>query len=302
MAIDVHILCADWAKVPNKRRVWEIRRSTTAVRSVTADCGTDFVSILQYARCLDGPVILGIDAAIGVPAHIVKRFSIAQRCPQADFFAWIQWLFNYGQPDLPALTPGQWSYARPFISILPGKGTRNAFTDNGIILNRQCEAGLGSNSPIIVSGIPGTVGSGSRELWRELAQFTTLPASGEFRRWPFDGNLNQLLREKAVVLAEIYPKACYGIALCDSLPANLMAIAKTRAEARSATVSQLLATIGHALKIENIGDCYSCEDDFDAMISTVALYRLLESGCGFGPENAVNQAEGAILGKSALMV
>ena len=302
MGLAHHILCADWGKEPGKRRVWEIRANTNILRPATERCDTSLNCIVQYGKKLDGPVLLGIDAAIGAPAHVVERFRQGENKPQANFFEWIQWLFIHGQPDMPVSLPEDWSYARPFISIPPGKGSKKAFPDNGIKLNRDSEAGLGANSSMIVSGIPGTVGSGSRELWRELTSLENNQKREGFSIWPYDGSLNQLLVNQSVVLAEIYPKACYGIALSDSLPTKVLGISKTKSASRAIAIKKLEGKAFHGLEIGCIENCYSSEDDFDAMISAVALYRLFNNKEDFMPNHSLHPAEGAILGKSALLV
>ena len=54
---------------------------------------------------LEGPVLLGIDAAIGVPRHVGERFQKSEFKSGAGFLDWARWLFSYGSPDVPCKNP-----------------------------------------------------------------------------------------------------------------------------------------------------------------------------------------------------
>lgn len=254
-------------------------------------------------------MLIGVDAAIGVPREVVLQYRQDYGQPQANFLDWIDWLFLQGEPDHPVQSPDRWHYSRPFIAIPPGKGSRSAFPKAGIPLHRGVEAGLNANSPLIVSGIPGTVGSGSRELWRELVECRRQQnASGsgltdrEWGVWPFEGDLQRLLKAKSAVVAEIYPKACYGMALSPTLPARIRPIAKTRQAARAEAIASLLEVTEGVMRIQNLAACYAGEDDFDAMISVVALKKFLELKDLLVRPVASDPIEGSIFAKSALIL
>jgi hypothetical protein len=106
------------------------------------------------------------------------------------------------------------------------------------------------------------------------------------------------------VIAEIYPKACYGIALAESLPAPLRRIAKTKEHARRDAIealrnSQWLAR--QRLKITNFDAAMANEDDFDALLSAAALTRMfLEKAPFESPETVDDVAEGSVLGAASL--
>ena len=295
-----HIICIDWSKHAHKRRIWWRPAGTQSIEPLALE-GTNLIDVLEYFESEKNPVLVGIDAAIGAPRQVLTQFSAGERINNAGFFQWMNWLFDYGYPDEPVTSPEDWHYSRPFIHVPPGKGSKSAFTHYGIPLHRTVEAGLNSNSPLIVSGIPGTVGSGSRELWRQIWESKIRQVSN-VAVWPYDGELANLLKNTQFVLAEIYPKACYGIALSDSLPSPLIALAKTKQPTREKTVQQILDKYSNTLQIENIDQCRNNEDDFDAMISTLALHRLFEHKIILEPKTTACHSEGAVLGKAALIL
>ena len=86
---------------------------------------------------------------------------------------------------------GEWCAERPFISVPKGDGALRKFYEvAGHDLKRRSDRAYGGKSPFIVSGIPGTVGSGSRSFWRELHPH--LQGERAFGVWPFDGDLGSL--------------------------------------------------------------------------------------------------------------
>jgi hypothetical protein len=75
---------------------------------------------------------------------------------------------------------------------------------HGVTLHRAIETVTRAKPLFIKSGIPGTVGSATCALWRELAPL--LVNSRTFRVWPFDGDLEELLKSTKMVIAEVYPE------------------------------------------------------------------------------------------------
>lgn len=262
-------------------------------------------TVLQFARTLPAPVFVGIDAALGVPARLADSIESSPTPKISTFLDWIIWLFVYGSPDEPVNTPDIWSPGQPFIAVPPGKGSKLAFSQAGIQMHRGVEQGLNANSPLIVSGIPGTVGSGSRELWRELSQCLQTN-SPDFNIWPYDGSLEKLFHQESeahsITLAEIYPKVCYGIALAATLPTKLRAISKTKEPIRKHVIDELIGMLDGQLEIESIEHCYRSEDDFDAMISVVAMHKLMQYPKLFFSEPDTHPMEGGVMGKQGLML
>ncbi|MEM7194225.1 MAG: hypothetical protein AAF402_04690 [Pseudomonadota bacterium] len=297
-----NIICADWSGKPEKRSAWNLLAGSNCVSPLAADGSLSYLSLIDYATNLDSPTLIGIDAALGVPAHVVERYQPKSGHPDAGFFRWVDWLFQYGEPFNPVSDPASWSTARPFIAVPKGKGSKSCFPNAGIHLHRSCERGLNSNSALIVSGIPGTVGSGSRALWQEISTLAEMRKSRRVRYWPYHGAMQSLLTGDQIVVAEIYPKICYGLALSERLPAPLISIAKTRPEARERAIEQLLKRCRGGLGFADLDRCYENEDEFDAMISCVGIHRLLGE-CGSSWTAIKHSAsEGGILGKVAIEI
>jgi hypothetical protein len=237
-----------------------------------------------------------------VPTGFWSRLHDGNARPGRSF---VDFLFDPALPGAffePVQRPEDWCPQRPFIRPPPGRWSLKAFDDaSGHGLRRLVDRQLNANSMFVTCGIPGSVGSGTRALWQELI---SAHARLDFRIWPFQGGLNALLKENVPVIAEIYPKACYGIALAESLPARLIAVAKTKAAARQRCLAALrqapwLRETG--IMLGDMRRAMSNEDDFDALLSAAALTRLfLETAPLESAETVDPAVEGGILGAASL--
>lgn len=294
------IIAADWAKDARKRSAFISNLGTRQVGRLEFD--GELAGLLEYASSLTGPVLLGIDAALGVPTGFWSRLHDGNAHPGRSF---VDFLFDPALPGAffePVQRAGDWCPQRPFIRPPPGRWSLKAFDDaSGQGLRRLVDKQLNANSMFVTSGIPGSVGSGTRALWQDLI---TAHARLDFRIWPFQGGLDALLKENVPVIAEIYPKACYGIALAESLPARLIAVAKTREAARQRCLAELQAATWlreTSLTLADLQRAMSNEDDFDALLSAAALTRLfLESAPLESAEMVEPVVEGGILGAASL--
>jgi hypothetical protein len=291
-----NIIAVDWGKEIRKRAAYLASLDRHEVSRLEFDGSLSH--LLQIAENLKPPVLIGIDAAIGFPYEAWRK--LVDRLPiQNDNF--IDFLFG---PDLPqdffepVSTPEDWSPVRPFIRP-PRQWSRKAFevaSKDGFY--RVIDSRLHGSPIFITSGMPGTVASGTLALWKELIG---LSRSKDFRVWPFHGNLQDLMDTGLPVIAEIYPKACYGLALSGSIPASLVSLAKTKEPARKSAVSQLVncgwvKQSNVVLRDQDVA--ISNEDDFDACISAAALLRLfLQSEHRFdSPDVQYLFIEGDVLG------
>lgn len=296
----MNIIAVDWAKHTAKRRAYHADLSTRRVRRV--DTGGSLAQLVSLAARFEPPVLIGIDAAIGLPARTWQGLVANAAAHPSDF---VDFLCSDHLPARffdEATTPNDWAPSRPFFAVPPGKGSLRAFIDTSSDgLCRQVDRRLKANPIFATSGIPGTVGSGTRTLWQELI---ALNGRTPFSVWPFNGPLNTLLRSDAPVVAEIYPKACYGIALEDTLPAGLCTIAKTKPEARRAAIALLQESAWvarHSVALSDLDAARANEDDFDALMSAAALLRLLlEKAPLESPATVDHVAEGGVLGAASL--
>jgi hypothetical protein len=248
-------------------------------------------------------VLIGIDAAIGFPAAAWRRLDNQPRPGSPTF---VDYLFG---SSLPAdffeavATPEEWSPLRPFVRPPPRqRWSLKAFVAaSGNAFYRRIDKRLDANPVFITSGIPGSVGSGTRALWQELI---ALAGVSPFRVWPFHGPLPSLLESGKPVVAEIYPKACYGIALAETLPANLTSIPKTRVQARQRALGGLLGSTWVAREgviFDDLDAAVKNEDDFDALMSAAALMRLHLEGAPMESPGTVDAvAEGGVLGAASV--
>jgi hypothetical protein len=297
----LNIIAVDWGKEAGKRSAYRADLPSRVISRSGFD-GT-LEHLLDYAASLTSPVLIGIDAAIGFPAAAWQRLGYQ---PGPGSVTFIDYLLD---PSLPAdffeavSGPEEWSPLRPFVRPPPRQRWSlkafDAASGNGFY--RRIDRQLKANPIFLTSGIPGSVGSGTRALWQELI---ALAGVSPFRVWPFHGPLSSLLESGKPVVAEIYPKACYGIALAKTLPATLTALPKTRVRARQGALGGLLASTWVAregVMFEDLDAAVKSEDDFDALMSAAALMRLHLEGAPIESPGTVDAvAEGGVLGAASV--
>jgi len=296
----VNVITVDWGKDARKRSAYISQLPSRTISRLPFD--GSLVHLIERASSLDGPVLVGIDAAIGFPASFWQRLHEHRPHPPRTF---ADFLLGSSLPTgffEPVSTPEEWSPQHPFIRPPSGRWSLKAFVDvsrHG--LYRKIDKRLHAKPIFVTSNLPGSVGSGTLALWQELIRLT---GSAEFRVWPFHGTLATLLTGDEPVVAEIYPKACYGIALAKSLPAPLLPIAKTKEHARRAAIEELRDNHWLARQrviVTDFDAAIANEDDFDALLSAAALTRmLLEDAPIESPETTDDIAEGGVLGAASL--
>lgn len=294
----------DWGKEHAKRSAW---RADVAERTVTPLAGGPWTleNVVRAAEKLPGPVLVGIDAALGIPQAYfdAARLKIPAWASATDFLPWLR--LALGTPGFftETKTAGAWRHDRPFTAVPKGKGSlREIWTRAGGPLMRAVDTATGAKSPFVVSGIPGTVGSGTRALWNELVPL--LQQNDDVRLWPFEGSLAAIRARKKVCLAEIYPRVCYALALDDTLPAPLRRVSKVKAPPRARALAQLLRAAwfraaGVTLAPKHVEAARDNEDDFDAVISALALLRCVLEGRSLERPGTFD-VEGDILGVGLL--
>ena len=237
-----YFLSADWSKSPRKRSVYIAdRRKRRIRRGKPSGASWDLGALLETARDLsqDGPVLIGIDAILGVPEGYWRSVLDERwRCPPETFVDWLSGLDVSGEFFETVVDPDDWSVARPWFTVSPGAGGRTSFTSkvNGGMC-RRIDIATGGNPLFAVSGMAGIVGSGTRELWKELIPHLT--GDRLFAIWPFEGDLAFLLESSGLVICETYPRLAYAAALAESLPTERMAISKTNWESRNGACDRL---------------------------------------------------------------
>lgn len=181
---------ADWSKEVGKRSVWIADvRTRRIVPAASGNRPWTLTHLMELARSYSraGSVLVGVDAALGVSGGF-WRLVHGPRRPY-PFRSFIEWL-RHLDPDGPffgtTTDPGQWSVDQPWFQVRPGPGGRAEFTkhvDDGFL--RSIESATYANPLFAVGGIPGTVGSGTRSLWRALIRLSM--AGGDFAIWAVRG-------------------------------------------------------------------------------------------------------------------
>ena len=273
------LISADWSKDPKKRSVWVADVGAGQLWKADPEPpGWDFTSVVELAKTLreTGPVLIGIDAALGLPSDY-WRLAVEQ-VPSLRSGTFVDWLRRHAPDDGFFETvedPARWGVERPWFAVQKGPGGLTSFKnkgENGLL--RRIDKATGAKPLFAVSGIPGTVGSGTRELWKELIPL--LAGERDFTIWPFEGGPSALPGEHGVVLAETYPGLAYAAALADGFPAAPMRIAKTRRQARDDASDHLTRAAWIADYSVDLGDLDAArrnDDDFDACLTAAALLR-----------------------------
>jgi hypothetical protein len=273
------VVSADWGKHPRKRAVWVAKRSE---RSWT----------LAREPALRGG--FGLHGLLGLPLAFTRAAGIDR------FLDFVAALARSGSLAAACTAPDDWAYGRPFFRVAAGArgllGFVQAAGGRGVLL-RQIELRTGAKPVFAVSGIPGTVGSGSSSLWMELAPMLA-DGGRDFRIWPFEGALKTTLERDRLTLAETYPRAAYAIALSAKLPAKLLPLAKTQRQVRCRAVAELQRAAwvaAAALDLRDAAAAVESEDDFDAMITAAAIVRLCAERAPLSCELVDRLSEGGIL-------
>jgi hypothetical protein len=243
----------------------------------------------RSARCLaalrsvapGGGTLIGADVVLGIPEYVGRASG------SRGFLDWLA--TGQSQPQFfeAVARAADWSPWRPFWRNPYGQGSQKLFFEmirarypefpQDHRLSRKIDGPVHGKPPTCVSGMPGTVGSGTLEFWKELAEMKDLLV------WPFAGSdLPTLLTGGAPVIVETYPALCYGIVLGESLPASYIPVAKTNKTERSGVLQRLTQSPAWDPKLRIADDlwnaAYECEDDFDALFMALALYRLVLEG------------------------
>lgn len=292
---------ADWSKFPRKRSVHVAAPCARSIRCVEDDWTIE--ALLRLARGLEekaGPVLVGIDAALGVPAGYWRMaLRDTEGDPARHFLDWL------GRIDLGSNffdeveAPEEWRVHRPFFAVQKGAGGKTSFTRkvDGDMLRRIDEA-TGAKPLFAVSGMPGTVGSATRALWKELIPLLTREGR-DFAVWPFEGALPALLSERRIVLAETYPGLACAAAASERLPTRRAEIAKTKEHERERFCDRLAkaAWVGeHGVDLGDLDLARRNDDAFDSLVTAAAALRcILEGRALCAPEWIDGEAEGSML-------
>lgn len=300
------MLCADWGKEPNKRAVYAAHVSARVVRRVESAAWTVAGALAEAARWTkDGPVLLAFDAPLGVPSSYLAAVARSSpSTPPANFVELLRWALTQEDFYRGTSQEGDWCVERPFFSVPPGEGGLKRYAAAAAVesveLFRAIDRSTKANPVFAQSGIPGSVGSAAKDIWRALGPL--LGGDRSFQVWPFEGLLPALLESGKTVLAEVYPRAAYATALLDGTADQRprLSLAKTQPEVRAGAIAALKSAHWVRqcdVKLEGLDHALESEDDFDACLTAAALLRCtLEELPFHGASLESPTAEGGILG------
>ncbi len=274
-------ISADWSKQAQKRAVCVADLREWRLFTPVPPGQWNLGALLGLARSLPGRVLIGIDVGFGVSRAYWKL--ALQECPSSppeNFVDWLGGLDANGEFFMTVTHAEDWSVNRPWFAVPPGAGGLTAFVRRmGNGLRRDLAVRTGAKPIFIVSGIPGTVGSGMRAIWRELIPLLHEPR--DFALWPFEGDAEFGHSQHEILLTETYPGLAYAAALADELPAAPLRIAKTSASERGSACD----LIGRASWVRenraDLGDldaARASEDDFDALFTAAGVLRCAIEG------------------------
>lgn len=304
----VPIVSVDWASRVGGRALYVARPVAAGwriERPPPPKTGWRFEDVLSLAEAIgepfDGAALVAIDAVLGLP----RTYGL--RAEGEGFLTAVEGLEASGGLDQTSREPGDWSPASPFFAVPAGPGGLTLFLDHAggrAVLYRQLERATGARPVFVRSGIPGTVGSGSIALWRELLA-ARRARPDRFRIWPFEVELDALPSARCIAIAESYPRACYAVALSDALPTGIVAVAKGDPRARRRGLDALREADwvrGRSVEITGFDAAEASADDFDALMQAIALARLVDARIPLAAPLVDPVWEGGILGTGGLTI
>jgi hypothetical protein len=293
-------------RVGSTRRVHEPRRLLGELRDEAGPSG-----------CL----VVGFDFPIGLPLQYARRAGVHDFPSFLNKLGRGDWL-NFYQV---AATPEEINLHRPFYPRRAGASRLSHLlaalgASNMDDLRRQCErasldpAGVTHRAACPLFWTMGGQQAGKAAIlgWREVLGPALCEPSFRTGLWPFDGNLDQLIQTRRMVIAETYPAEFYhhlGVRF-SSHKAGTKSGKRVRSE-RAANAGVLLDWAGnHQIEIEpalraeladGFGDSPDGDDRFDAVVGVLGMLNVLlgNQPCEAPPDDQVRRIEGWILGKQA---
>ena len=295
-------ISADWSKDPRKRSVYVACLDERQIRKAyPGPNGWNLETMLALAReqSRHGRVLVGVDLALGVSEGYWQLLLDEYRGQwPATFLDWLRGLDPRGGFFETTTEPEKWRADRPWFKVRQGEGGLRSFTEKvDDCFLRPVDMATGANPLFAVSGIPGTVGSATREFWKEL--IPRLGGERDFAIWPFEESLVFPCTGHPIVLAESYPGLAYAAALARSLPACPIRIGKTKEVERDLACNILVRAgwvVRNRVDLGEFGPARDSEDDFDAHITAAAVLRCVVEGVPLADENWIDtEVKGSML-------
>lgn len=301
----------DWGKDPGKRVMALARREGVNWEIALPEKVENADRLPQRLRKRSGgqgAVFLGFDFPIGLPTFYGQATGLANFRAALRTFGSDDWVDWYRVCE----TATEVSVRRPFYPMRTG-GTSQQHLLTGLgaassdELLRRCERAttMRPAACMLFWTLGGNqVGKGAIAGWQEVI----VPNLDEIGLWPFDGDLERLLANRDIVIAETYPGEVYGQIGIPRAPVW----SKRRQEGRRTVAGALIkwlktrpASFEHNLEDlirDGFGPDSVAEDHFDALVGLMGMLDVIEGQLAPGnprcPE--IQTWEGWILGQQAV--
>lgn len=303
---------ADWSTTDNKRWIAIARPSgghfVVDRLERVGDVGTLLSRLAASAQ--GGTALIGFDFPLGVPLAYARRAGICsfrEVLRRAGTEMWPKFFE-------PASRPDEISTQRPFYPARPGGSShahlisRLGVTSIGELL-RLCERATDErNAACSLFWTLGAnqVGRAAISGWRDVLCPAIKERADSFGLWPFDGELEHLLRTKQYVVVETYPAEAYSH-LALSRPG--IGWSKRNQVDRQREASKLNAWADHrnirfapdldAAMASGFGASSHGEDCFDALVGLLSMLTVIsgERPCYAPNDHTVRTTEGWIFGQ-----
>lgn len=283
-----HVLHADWGA---KRTLAGARRDGDRYVASSVRPTTNPLREASAPSCL-----IGFDFPIGIPLAYARRVAVGsfrELLPQLGHGVWREFFS-------PAEVPAEISLHRPFYPRKPG-GTSHSHLLSALgfssmdELRRRCDLGYPGRAPAEVlfwTLGPRQVGRAAISGWRDVL----MPALGDIRIWPLDGELEDL--DGATVVCETYPAdyyAQFGLPRAKTASARRQAAPTLLAVARDLGVELPAALRGE------IARGFVDDDAYDAFVGLLGMLNVVRENRTARPpsvERARLEVEGWIFGQA----
>lgn len=215
----VRVVHCDWGAHNHKRAMCiadKIDGKWSIVKIEEAGDARTLLNRLLHGIADNAKLLVGFDFPIGYPHAYGAKAELTGFLKALPCFGQHEWINFFRK----AKTQEELSIHRPFYPrSCPTKGfaTREIFTTELEIrwqdMFRECELRTEHRtdaSPLFWTLGPKAVGTAAMLGWLEILQPIVRDQNRCFGIWPFEGNLNNLLRERRGVIVETYPGECYN--------------------------------------------------------------------------------------------
>lgn len=206
------VVAADWS-VDEKKR-WMVRAELGSNKRYLVfspePVGEISALIARIERCLpkEGTALLGFDFPIGLPRSYAEKVGLSAWRQALRLFGSSDWNHFYELSDRPSLRQPFFPLSKQKSGKLKTQLAETLGYRNLDELLRRCDKKTQSRPKaeclFFTLGVK-QVGAGTIVGWRDVLA----PAMDMIRFWPFDGDLNNLLCEPGIAVAEIYPGEAY---------------------------------------------------------------------------------------------